>query len=255
MAEQSQRRDLSFSREDFFSGGPALVDNQVELRVENGLVSRDVPEVFRLIYRFTNMLVQSVSQVDAERTQYLLSSNDTVKLYTFDRAITVIALQAVLIDGKIPDKELPKNAPPQYRQDGYEQFMWLYEHELRMNASVRKNRRIVLRTKNFDHEILVTNYHDGFASEGEWMVMASLEFIVLSSQLLGMGPSSIIGKGTGGKDILSTASRELLYRLTIEGEPTSASVSRSGGGGGVAEASRQAKKSRDKTVIVGPNGI
>lgn len=219
MVETAQRKGLAFSREDFFSGGPLKSEVPVEIRVEDGRVSRDVPEVFRLLYKFTNMLVQSYSVVDAERTQYLLSSNNTVKLYSFDRAVTVVALQMVLIDGDALGRSLPANAPPQYKQSGYPQFMWLLEHELKMSASTRKNRRIVLRIKNFDHEVLVSSYNDGFASQGEWMVMASLELIVLSSQLVGVGPAGILRQGTGGPDVLATASRELTYKLAQSGNP------------------------------------
>jgi len=220
MVETFQRKDLAFRREDFFSGGPVKIESPGEIRVEDGRVSRDVPEVFRLLYKFTNMLVQSYSVVDSERTQFLLSSNNTVKLYSFDRSVTVVALQLLLIDGKLPTKELPANTPPQYKQDGYPQFMWLLEHELKMSASVRKNRRIVIRVKGMDHEVLVSNYNDGFASQGEWMVMASLELVVLSSQLVGVGPAGVLRQGTSGPSVIPTASQELLYSLGQAGKPT-----------------------------------
>jgi hypothetical protein len=213
MPETLNRKDVAFSREDFFMGGPAQKEVPIEIRVEDGRQRRDTPEIFRLLYRFTNMLVQSVSVVDAERTQYLLSSNDTIKLYTFDRSVTVLAIQAVIIDGKPkPKKLLAKPDPiPVYQQDAFAQFMWLYEHELKMTSSIRKNRRIVIRVKDHDHEVLVSNYNEGFASQGEWMVMLGLELIVLNAQVLGVGPAEQLRQGTEGKDILPTASRELLY--------------------------------------------
>lgn len=219
MPETFQRKDVSFSREDFFAGGPIHKEVPIEIRVEDGRVPRGVPEVSRLLYKYTNMLVQSVSAVDAERTQYLLSSNDTVKLYTFDRSVTVLALQAVIVDGVQPQQE-QANEPPHFNQDAFEQFMWLYEHELKVSESVRKNRRIVVRVNELDHEVLVTNYSDGFASQGEWLVMVNLELLVLNSQLISLGPAGMIRQGTSGKDVLSTASRELLYNLSIGDEPT-----------------------------------
>lgn len=237
MANEFQRKDLAFSREDFFMGGPDQPEVPVEIRIEDGRVSRDVPEVFRVLYKFTNMLVQSFSQVDAERTQYLLSSNDTVKLYTFGRSVTVIALQAVIIDGR--PKGARQNEDSRYSQEAYEQFMWLYEHELKMSASLRKNRRVVVRIKDHDHEVLCSSYSDGFASQGEWMVMVNIELIVLNGQLLGIGPAGKLKQGTSGQDILPTASRELLYNLALSSERTTPRPTGGSSSGGVASAVRR----------------
>jgi len=106
-----------------------------------------------------------------------------------------------------------------------------------MSESIRKNRRIVVRVKEKDYEVLCSNYGEGFASNGEWMVMVSLELIVLNSQLLGVGPSAQLGQGTSGEDILPTASKELLYSLGLINEPTTPGTP-SRRAGGVAGATR-----------------
>lgn len=207
--EPAQRKDIAFSRDDFFVGGPSHEDGvPVEIRVEDGRSPRSAPLV---LHTFTNMLVQSASQVDAERTQYLLSSNNTVKLYTFNRAVTALSLQMLLIDGD--PRGVEYDDPVQFRQDAFEQFMWLYENELKMSQAVRRKRRIIVKIKDLDHEVLATQLTHGFASEAEWQVIANMELLFLSAEILNVGPSGVLKQGTDGNAVIATASRELLTQL------------------------------------------
>lgn len=218
MPEPAQRNDVAFSRESFFSGGPESAETPAEIRVEDGRRSRDLPEALRVLYSFTNMFLLAQGYADAERTQYLLSSNDTVKLYTFDRSVTVVQIQMLLIDGR--PKEEDTQDLPQFSQDGYEKFMWLYEHELKMSQSTRKNRRIVMRVKEIDYEVLFTHINTGFASQGDWQVLVNAELLVLNTQVVPVGPAGKILQGTSGSDVIATASRELLSDLALSDEST-----------------------------------
>lgn len=209
MPEPIQRKDVSFSREGFFAGGPSQgAEIQVEIRVEDGRFARSL---FDPLHRFTNMLVQNVSVIDAERTQYLLSSNNTVKLYVFNRSVTALSMQLVLMDADPKGVEFDDLVS--FRQDAFEQFMWLYENELRAPQSIRKQRRVILRFNELDYEVLFTNLAEGFASEGEWQVIANVEMLVLKAEMLNVGPAGLLKQGTDGDAVLATASTELLRDL------------------------------------------
>jgi len=199
--------NVQFSRDNLFLGGPEIRESITAIRVED--------RAGTVLYRFTNMLVQVLQLVDAERTQYLISSNASVKLYTFNRSVVAANLQALLIDGSVKSK-FPEEDLQEYRQDGLPQLMWLYENELKMTRAVRRQRRIVFEIKGFDYEVLITQLSPGIASGAEWIPVVNFELLVLDQELLNPGSLE--------RPRIPTASVEVAHRSTTARGPNDGTV-------------------------------
>lgn len=180
---------LQFDRANFLSGGP------------NGPASEEVAE-FRVtrrgerkpLYRFNSMLVSQLSTADVERSSYFLNANGKTSMFAFGRALNMMRLQCVLVDavnrpevvalltgngtGVSADGIAVKS------QQAYEEFMAMYERELRASVARRKNNKVELFVRGQLYTGLVTSVSAGFAANADWLCVANIEFIVFSATLI-----------------------------------------------------------------------
>jgi len=176
--------NLTFPRSQFLQGGPSADAEPATLLVFD--------DKNNLLYQFDNMLVYQLSTADAEHTAFVQSSNATVKLYSFDRALAMLSVQLIVVDATAKDGDTD---PDRFTQQAYQEFLWLYENELKISQGIRKRRNIAIEIRGFKHYGYFISETDGWASEGEWMVAATFEFIVLRSERMALPSGGNIDAG------------------------------------------------------------
>jgi len=182
--------NLQFDREQFLSGGPGGPETEevVEIRVADRKNT--------LLYRFNSMLVTQIGNADVERANYFMNANGKVSMFAFGRALNMMRLQCVLIDAvnraevvEALNSGEPADSLGVKSQQAYEEFMALYERELRFSTARRNGRKISLFVRGQMYTGFVTGVNAGFAANADWLAIANIEFIVLSATTLNYSSS------------------------------------------------------------------
>lgn len=186
--------NLNFSRQQFLSGSPSADAIPVRLLIYAEGFSGP-------LYIFENMMIFQVSSEDREKSAFFQASNSSVKLYSFDRGLTTLVINAVVIDAQVQGPNVVK-----FSHKAYEQFLWLYDNFLKASVGVRGRFRIVVEMAGFEYTGIFTGETDGWASEGEWAVALSLEFLVLQSKRISLPADVTADTSAASKELRQTRS-------------------------------------------------
>jgi len=187
-----------FSRAEFLRGGPNGLSGATTLRVYG-------PRQRLPLYSFDSMLVTNISTIDAERVSYFLKANGRFSLYAFGRAIQAFRVQCILIDAATRDEIadalfdgdlINEEVAGARSRQAYEQFMALYEQELRISAAIRKKRKVQLEVRGYNYTGFVCSEKSGYASDADWMCITNFEFLALRAEIIPVPQSRLAIENT-----------------------------------------------------------
>lgn len=180
MSDEQTPLDVSFPRRDFLSGSFEAVDLPATLRVWRktflaGNLFAGVSPV--LVREFSGFMAYQIAATDAERVQYLLTSNHKPALYVFRRGLMLLSVQFSIIDAQRNDGTAQRSG---FTQQEYAELRRLFVQELRASAATRLNYEVSLDVKGRRYYGAMLELNDGFAADADWLGVASFEFLVTS---------------------------------------------------------------------------
>lgn len=152
----------------FEDGEDELERLRIELFLETG------PRLFR----YDQMLVQQVSDLDVEKAQFDISSHGLTKAFFFNRNLKAISVSAVLMD--LEQEEV--NEDSLVVHDQLTLFEYLYHRYLRAPQVARHKYRLELTIRDHTYVGLMTNVILGLASDDDTIGAASFTFFVVEEQ-------------------------------------------------------------------------
>lgn len=161
------------------------------------------------LFKYDNMYVTQVADVDSEKVQYEVSSPSVTKAWFYGRHLKALSISAVLFD-------LEQQEEAEYPQAQLDLFEHLYETYLRAPQVAHHRYQVRLFVRGHRYEGLISNYSLGLASDDDNIGAVSFTFMVLDENPLAQRLPRVISEDVDLGP--ATFSRETVDELRKHGE-------------------------------------
>lgn len=186
-----------------FTDGP---EDQERLRIELYLQNGE------RLFRYDQMIVQQVSDMDVEKVQFEISSHGLIKGLFFNRNVKAISISAILVD--LVQEEVDQESLVVH--DQLTLFEYLYRRYFRASQVARHKYRLELTVRGHTYTGLMVNSIFGLAADDDTIGAVSFTFLVLDEEIeIPETPEVFAGDSSAGP---ATFSRETVEELEHEGD-------------------------------------
>jgi len=186
-----------------FTDGPSDKERlRLELYLQNG----------ERLFRYDQMIVQQVSDMDVEKVQFEISSHGLIKGLFFNRNVKAVSISAVLTD--LVQDEVDQESLVVH--DQLSLFEYLYRRYFRASQVARHKYQLEMTVRGHTYIGLMANAIFGLASDDDTIGAVSFTYLVLDEQLeIPETPEVFAGDTSAGP---ATFSRETAEELEHEGD-------------------------------------